>query len=350
MNHKVQPYALYTDNYEKNGYERPISIWEADPVQCAIDGPDGVNKLFTCSRNATRLPIGFNRAFMAQRCAAKWDGYCDMFGNQEFNADFTGKNFNLFIRDCLAKMFCQNDTSIPGAQCVERCEQYDPMNSNSVSVCMTQGDLVFRSSDKQYNIDGNYAQTHKLSTAEPIRFTKCPKICNILSAETLSDSNVPLNIALQKGIAMDLIENLVENIISQGKQDLVTNQMLRKFMQQYVLDGTVKPNFSTLGAGPLVSSRQVALPAVSNIIPPQDVLVVQDNRTITGPQMISSKQQATTLANLMNAQQSVAAAEPFGYINLGEEDSKNSSWTAVLFIIFIILICVAIVRMTKPKY
>jgi hypothetical protein len=350
MNHKTQPYSLAGETYQKYGGSQPINIFEADPVNCAIDGPGGINNMFACAGNPRRTQIGLNEAFMAQRCAANWDGYCDMYGNQQFNADFTGKKFNMFIRDTLSRMFCQNDTSIPGAQCVQRCEQYNPTSSSSVSVCMDQGDLVFRASDKEYALDTIYPQTGKLQTASPIRFTKCPKTCNVLNADHLTDKNIALNIALQRGIAMDLIENLVQNIVSLRMQDKVENQMLKQFMKQYVMDGTVKPGFSSLGISPLVSSRQVALPAVIDVIPPNTILAVNENKGIEGNQMIQVSDVPATLAQLEaqnSASQSVASAtpsagiisasnnnvEPFRYVVLGEETTRNNTMKVVALII-----------------
>lgn len=344
MNNKIQPYALYTDNYQKYGKESPVNVWEADPVQCAIDGPDGVNKLFTCSRNATRVPLGMNRAFMAQRCAKNWDGYCDLFGRQEFNSDYTRKNFNLFIRDTLSKMFCQNDTSIPGAQCVERCEMYNPMSSNSVEVCQTQGDLVFRANNYRWSLSTTYPQTGELDVAEPIRFTKCPKICNLVSADKLTDANIPLNIALDQGIATDLIMNLCDNIVSQGMQVSVTNQRLKNFLQSYVQDGTVKVGYASLGAGPYVTSRPVAMPAVNSTIPPDTALVVNDNYGNVGPRMIPATAetvQSEPAAPEM-AEEPAATSEAFGYFDMGEsEDSDNSKNCMIgLALFFIALYCI----------
>jgi len=318
MNNKIQPYALYEDNFQRYGANSPLDVWEADPVQCAIDGPDGVNKLFTCSRNATRIPLGFNEAFMAQRCAANWDGYCDLYGKQQHDADFTRKKFTTFIRDCLSRMFCQNDTSIPGAQCIERCEMFNPMSSSSVEVCQTQGDLVFRTSEKRFNLSTDFPQSGQLKTAEPIRFTKCPKICNLITADKLTDANVPLNIALDQGIAQDLIENLVENIVSQKLQHLVTNQRLKNFMKLYVQDGSVKVGFASVGSGPYVTDRPVATPAVNPFIPPQEVLMVDDPRRSIRMVVPGGKQQ-----------------ENFGFIDLGGEEGSNAAVIVILIVAFL---------------
>jgi len=328
-------YSLATENYKQDG-GLPINTFEADPVYAAIDGPDGINKLFTFQR-ATRLPIGFATAFMAQRCSKSvnsWDGYCDMYLKQEQDKNFTGKAAHQFIRDTLSRMFCQNDTSIPGSQCIERCEMFDPTTDNSASVCMTQGDLVFRQSEKVSAMDTLYPQTGKLSTTSPIRFTKCPKICNIFDAEKLSDRNVPLNIALDQGIAMDLIENLVENLVAAKKTDMVTNGRLLRFINAYAQDGTVKPGLYNLGAGPYVTNKQIALPAVAPYIPPQETLIVNENRTITGPQMIPA---------------SAKPSEPFGFLDLKTKRDNNMLY-AILIISVIAVIFLCINKASKKFY
>jgi hypothetical protein len=314
-----------------SGINHPINKFSADPVFAVIDGPDGINKLFT-SQRATRLPLGFATAFMAQRCSQSvesWDGYCDLYLKQEQNANFTGKAAKEFIRDTLARMFCQNDTSIPGSQCVERCEMFDPTSDNSVSVCQTQGDLVFRSDESLKAIDTLYPQSGKLSTTEPIRFTKCPKICNIFDAKKLSNSNIPLNISLDQGIAMDLIQNLVDNIVAHRKQHLVTNSRLLRFMKAYVQDGSVKPGLYNIGAGPFVSSRPVAVPAVNPVIPPGVDLIVNEQRPINGPQMIANN-------------------EPFGYVDLSDEDDDEAKNKNLLYLILIVSV-VAIIFFCLAK-
>ena len=327
------------DQYKRaSSVATPINTYEADPVFAVIDGPNGINKLFTYQR-ATRLPIGFATAFMAQRCSKtvdSWDGYCDMYLKQQSDANFTGKLANEFIRDTLSRMFCRNDTSIPGAQCVERCEMFDPTSDNSAQVCMTQGDLVYRQSEKVSALDTLYPQSGQLTTASPIRFTKCPKMCDQFDEESLSDRNIPLNIALDRGIAMDLIQNLVENLVSAGKTNMVTNSRLLRFMQSYVQDGSVKPGLYQLGAGPYVSAKPVATPAVVPYIPPQETLLVNENRPIFGPSPITNVTQGGSGSSGSN--------EGFGYVELDEGKDRNSG----LYIILIIaVLCVLFMCVNK---
>jgi hypothetical protein len=274
MDQFTKAYSLDTGDYQKFGGNRPLNFKESDPVTSVLEGPDGVNQMFEGAGNPRRRQIGLARAFMSQRCAEKWDGYCDLFLKQENNADYTGKHVHAFIKDTLSRQFCQNDTSIPGSQCFQRCEQFNPTSSSSVSVCMDQGDLVYRQSEKVQAVDTLFPQTGKLSTTEPLRITKCPKVCNLFNEKSLSNDNVALNIALDKGIAMDLIENLVDNLVAANQQSLVTNDRLKDFMSKYLMNGSVKPGYANLGASPYRTTRPIAVPAVNPSLVSGDVYVV----------------------------------------------------------------------------
>jgi hypothetical protein len=338
---KLNEYSSDLSNYQSYGANAPLDIKEADPVQCALDGPDGVNNMFACAGNPRRRQIGLTEAMMAQRCSkngvSSWDGYCTLYGQQLASSDHTGKAFHAWIKDTLSRMFCQNDTSIPGAQCIERCEQYNPTSSSSVSVCMTQGDLVYRASDIPQAINTVFPQTGKLTVPEPIRFTKCPKVCNLFNAETLSDQNIPLNIALDYGIAMDLITNLIENIVAAGKQSIVTNSRLKKMMQHYVMDGTVKPGYSNVGQGPYRSATPIAVPAVNPVIVPDVTYVVNPsgmNELVSATNVGTSMRPARPIMN-----------ETFDYIPLGETNSSrdhNLLWAILLIsVLAIMALCIA---------
>jgi len=360
------------DDYQTYGQNAPTDINQSDPVGCALNGPDGVNNLFVCGQNRQRLVIGFTEAMMAQRCASSWDGYCDMYLKQELQADFTNKKARDFIRDTLLRMFCQNDTSIPGYHCYERCQMYNPTSSSSFSVCQTQGDVVFRNSNRLEANSTDFNQAYQLNTAEPIRISKCPKVCNMLSAEKLTDSNVALNIALDNGIAMDLIQNLIVNIVSAKMTDKVTNSRLKRFMDEYIQDGSFKPGLYNLGVGPQMSARPIAMPAVNPYIPPNNVYVVNDKEAITGNTLITATNANTnTRGNntpptygvpqyplpVENAQpvvsqpveavdsQSQVPKEPFAYIDLCSGSTTDKA--LVYSILGVSLLTIAIIMYIK---
>lgn len=351
-----------TDLYSRPStvYKQPISKFAADPVQCAIDGWIGheANNLFSCPRNVTTVPIGFNRAFMAQRCAANWDGYCDMYGEQESKADYTNNKFTMFIRECLIKMFCQND-KIPGSQCIERCEMYDPMSTNSVSVCQTQGDVVFRGSLKVSAQTTDFPQLGRLQTTEPVRFTSCPKVCNLLTKESLSDDNVPLNIALDQGIAMDVIQDLVINIVSQQKQSMVSNGRLKNFMNKYVMNGSVKPGFASVGAtgliyagdyvdsqdgSPALSAEKdlkqppaipMSVPAVTVQVPKGKDIIVNQQEYRRGPMFVDANPQGKK----SKSKSSLKSVEKFAADKPSDSSKSNAGTIAVLVVVAVLAVC-----------
>jgi hypothetical protein len=271
-------------DYANFGANQPGAVSQLDPVACAINNPvtGDPTSMFTCAGNPQRTQLGLIDAYMSQRCSNKWDGYCDLFLQQNLKDDYTGKHAHTFIRDTLMSMFCQNDARFPGSECATRCEQFDPTSSSSFSVCKTMGDVVFRSSGKLEANNTDFNQSGRLQTAEPIKIGQCPKVCDLLSAANLTDDNKALNIALDNGIAMDLVQNLVENIISAGMQDQVTNSRLKDFMSKFIQDGGVKPGLYTLGKGPGMSGRPIATPAVNPYLPPKNVFLVKENRGIEG--------------------------------------------------------------------
>lgn len=350
-------------DYSLYGSNLPVNPSEADPVQCAIDGPNGINNTFTCAGNPRRRQIGLNLAFMSQRCSNLWDGYCDMYLKQEGKGDYTGKRFKEFIRHTLLTMFCQNDTSTPGSQCIERCEMYNPTSSSSFSVCLPQGDVVFRESYKQYN---QTTLPYTLNTSNPIRIATCPKVCNLFDPAKLTDDNIPLNIALDNGISMDLIENLVKNIVSAGKQSIVTNQRLLNFMKQYVQDGSVKPGLYTLGVGPTISDHPVFTPAVNPYIPPQTTFTVAPSTptdlgqfgTVSIPasnikpelsELTKTSPTSPTQNSTPQVSNSENKSEPFGFLNLSDDKKKNCILLWAILIISLIAIVILLYARYKSK-
>ena len=321
-------------DYANFGENAPVSVSAADPVSCALGNPitDDPTNMFTCAGNPQRRQLGLMTAFMGQRCANKWDGYCDMYLTQELKADYTGKHAKDFIRNTLMSMFCHNDTTTPGSECYEKCELLDPTASSSFSVCIPGGDVVYRSSGKREANSTDFNQSGRLNTAEPIKITQCPKVCDLLSAEKLTDANIALNIALDNGIAMDLIQNLVENIISAKMQGSVTNSRLKNFMDKYIQDGGVKPGLYTLGKGPEMSSRPIGVPAVNPYLPPENVFVVNENKGITGVTPIMQKPMAFPPYRPYIPPNPNAEVETFGFLNLGGGSTDKKLLYAILVI------------------
>ena len=278
------------NEYVKYGANQPGSIGELDPVACAINDPVTGNStsMFTCAGNPLRTKLGLATSFMAQRCSNQWDGYCTLYLQQELKADYTQKKAQQFIRELLMNMFCVS-ANVEGSECYTRCEMYNPTSSSSFSICQDRGDVVFRTSEQLEANSTDFNQSGKLNTAQPIRIASCPKVCDKITADKLTDDNVALNIALDNGIAMDLIQNLLQNIISAKKQSLVTNSRLLNFMKVYVETGSLSPGLYTLGKGPNMSERPIAVPSVNPYIPPQTTFLVKEDTGITGNTPVAPK-------------------------------------------------------------
>lgn len=277
--------------YTKFGENKIIKNSLADPVQDCLAG-----NFFNGADNPLRYDVGRCNTFMGQRCARQWDGYCDLYLNQmtkEEKIDYTYANPNKFLIDALDSMFCQVNADIKGSNqtCFTRCEQMDPFAPDSAMLCKTWGDFVYRNSDKQYNIDTQFNALGKLSTASPISITQCPKICNLLTEDKLTDNNRVLNECLDRGIGTDIIVNIVENAIAMGLN--ITNSRLNNFIQSFIVSGKymLKPGFSSLGASPMLSTSERPMPASYPFIKSGSKYLVTQNANF-GPQMVEDKKQS----------------------------------------------------------
>ena len=271
-------------NYSTFQNNVPVKTYLADPVQDCIAG-----NFFNGADNPLRYNIGRCTTFMSQRCGRQWDGYCDIYLGEQNKSDFTGKASNEFLTAALDSQFCRINNDLPGSEntCYTRCEQMDPLAPDSAMICSTDGDFIYRKSDKMYNIDTQYNALGKLSTPEPIRMAACPKVCDKFTPELLSNENRVLNECIDRGIAMDALVNIAENAIAAGVQ--ITNERFVRFIKSFVLtkaDG-LKPGFSSLGASPMLTTVQRAVPAIDPVIKKNDKYMLS-NSTLFGPQLDSS--------------------------------------------------------------
>jgi hypothetical protein len=270
-----------TSEYSTFKPNMPIQNYLADPVQDCIPG-----NFFNGADNPLRYDIGRCDAFMSQRCARNWDGYCDIYLRQQKKADHTGKASNKFLTDALNAQFCRVDTSLPGSEntCYTRCEQMDPLAPDSAQICRNDGDYIYRKSLKSQNIDTQFNSTGRLTTPSGISIAKCPMVCDKFTEENLSDNNRILNECLDRGIAADALINIAENAISANIK--ITNSRFLKFINSFVLtkSDSLKPGFSSLGASPMLTTVQRALPAVDPFIQKGSKYLV-NNDALFGPQL-----------------------------------------------------------------
>ena len=274
-----------TSEYSTFKPNMPIQNYLADPVQDCIPG-----NFFNGADNPLRYDIGRCDAFMSQRCARNWDGYCDIYLRQQKHKDKTGKASNKFLTEALNSQFCRVDKDLPGSEntCYTRCEQMDPLAPDSAQVCRNDGDYIYRKSTITQNIDTQFNSTGRLSTPSGISIAACPMVCDKFSEELLSDSNRVLNECLDRGIAADVLVNIAENAISSGVK--ITNSRFLRFINSFVLNkaDSLKPGFSSLGASPMLTTVQRALPAVDPYLPKNNRYMV-DNTSLFGPQLSDNK-------------------------------------------------------------
>lgn len=304
------------DQYQKFGENKTIKNSLADPVQDCLAG-----NFFNGAENPLRYDIGRCNSFMGQRCANQWDGYCDLYLNditKDQKIDYTYANVNKFLKDALDAQFCQVNNKIRGSDqtCYTRCEQMDPLAPDSAMVCQSWGDFVYRNSDKEYNIDTQFNALGKLSTATPIQIAKCPKICNLLDEEKLSDSNRVLNECLDRGIGTDILVNIVENAVSQKVK--ITNKRLLKFIDSFIVSGKymLKPGYSSLGASPMLTTDERPMPAVYPTIKPNTNYLLTENANF-GPQMVNADKY-----NSMTEEQELSSLQQPRFVEMEQKESE----------------------------
>jgi len=298
------------NNYQFNGEGSVVSLREADPVQCCLSGESGIFSMETCAGNPLRTQVGLCPLFMSERCARNWDGYCDIYLKEQSQNDPNGKKVMEFLKDTLSHKFCRT-LDVPGSYCYTRCETFNPTSPNSAQICRTVGDVVYRPSNKQYNLDTNFNWSGKLNTAEPIKFTGCKKTCDVFPAQGITDDDRVVNECLDRGIGMDIISNLAQNLVA--SKTPVANKRLKQYIDYYVIGSTnaeLTPGFSSMGASGLVSTKPISIPTDSNYVAPNATYLIQQNIGNFPPNPTANAQvdpQATV------SQGSAPVVEPFGF-------------------------------------
>lgn len=105
------------DEYSEFG----INTSADDPLSCCMPG-----SYFTCSNKTSDL--GLCPSFMAQRCATKWDNYCDVY--MEAIPDWNSRKN--FINQTAEKKYC---SLAQGSNCTKLCQPFDPIAQQSFQVC-----------------------------------------------------------------------------------------------------------------------------------------------------------------------------------------------------------------------
>ena len=251
--------------YELLGKNTVINLAQADPVQCCLKGKAGTNSMFTCPDNPIRRDIGFCKDFLSQRCAKNWDGYCTLFLQEQADGYVNGQKVAEFLSAALEARFCRLDTTDPNTKCWTRCEMFNPVSPYSTMICKTQGDSVVRSNSDLYNLNTNFPWENKLDTVAPIKIQKCPKVCDTIATE-ITDDDFILNECLDRGIALETLMNIAQNIVSKGVK--CTNTRMNNFIQRYIISiGYPNPDTAKLESTNVLTTSNVRMPNVDPMLP-----------------------------------------------------------------------------------
>jgi len=262
-----------TAEFKEYGAVSQLSSREADPVVACLAS----TKYNVDPTNPLRYQIGLCESWMAQRCSRGWDKYCEVYLSDQINKDFTGKAANKWLREALESRFCRVDQNSPGSYCYEKCDLFDPVASQGAQVCRTFGDVVYRDSNKLYNIDTNYNWSNTLTAPSPIKFKTCEKVCDVFTLADFDEDDRILNECLDRGIGTDILQNLAQNLVSNKVP--VRNSRLRSFIERYVIGsakGQITPGFSSIGQAPVITNVPIATPAVNPYLPPNGHFAVND--------------------------------------------------------------------------
>jgi hypothetical protein len=248
-----------SDYFEKYGGKNPITEKNADPVQCCLEG-----SYLNCPENPFRFEKGLCHKYMGQRCSRGWDRYCDLYLDEQSNADFTGKKVDDFLFQAFTSKFCRDDTSDPNNKCYTRCEMMNPLADNSAVVCKSYGNNAYRDMKNVQAISTAYLLDAKLDATSPISVHQCPKTCDLLSLNDFDENDRLLNEVLDRGVAQAGVMNLAENIVKQGI--VVKNSRLRNFISKYIVTNNQPNSISAqLGKTNVKSMMNMPTPISSQV-------------------------------------------------------------------------------------
>lgn len=248
---------MTTSNYSRFGSSNPVTPADIDPVEQCVG-----NTFFT----KTGIP-GSNMQedlcprFMAQRCAADFDNYCEAYLYESVYDQGGFKHINKqFLAETARKKYCRMNSAAPGAHCATKCEAFNPEGQTSVQICETVGAQNWLDTKEEFDLGGNFPQSARLNPISPLYLGYCPEICdaaNLPSADALGPNDKVLNKCIEHGacseILMDLAYNVVKNSIP------VTNPAFQSIINYAKLDKPINPNVIAKIASSYGLPPQVAL-------------------------------------------------------------------------------------------
>ncbi len=132
----------YSQIGNPNGILKGIDVLDpraVDPVEMCLPGRF-MNKAALSNFTTNNCP-----RFMVQRCANKWDKYCEIYINESLKSlPGEANDQELFIKQMIDHKFCRLDTSNPNSKnCKTMQELFDPTLINSPVVSSDQGSIVY---------------------------------------------------------------------------------------------------------------------------------------------------------------------------------------------------------------
>lgn len=212
--------------YSRFGVSNPITLEQADPVQCCLPGA-----FLNCPDNTLKNNIDACPLFMAQRCAGNWDDACDayLFASETDMGGFAHVN-KRFLNDVAKLKFCHTDTKSPGSHCALKCESFDPVGQTSPQVCEWIGTNNWFDTKTEYNLAADYIENGRLNTISPLYMGRCPEVCDANNDPAIlgADSKI-LNYCFQYGGCSDTLMKVAQEVTRNNT--VVGNADMRRFIE-----------------------------------------------------------------------------------------------------------------------
>lgn len=228
-------------NYTRFGNANPLTPNEIDPVNMCVGNifftPQGIP--------GYQLDRSFCPNFMAQRCAANWDPYCDAY---VMGSEYDQGGFLHINRSALAEMakkkYCHM-SSAPGTHCAKRCQPFIPEGQSSVQICDTIGAQNWLDTKNEYDLGGNFPQSSRLNPISPIYMSYCPEVCDAIETnnpDALGPNDQILNNCIKYGACEEVLMDLAYNLVKNGQESRVTNPAFKRIVENAKLDKPINPN------------------------------------------------------------------------------------------------------------
>lgn len=231
---------IIMSQYSYFGDANPLTPEIVDPVEQCVG-----NTFFTKTGIAGGyMQKDFCPRFMAQRCATKWDDYCEAFlstSNYDMGG-YTHVNKDFLAETARAK-YCRLNKEASGTQCAKKCEALIPEGQNSVTICENVGTQNYLDTKKEFDLAGNFPQTSKLTPVSPLYMDKCPEICDAketTNADSLSPDDVVMNKCIENGACDRILADLAYNSVKNNLK--ITNPAFIKLVEYSKLNKPVNVN------------------------------------------------------------------------------------------------------------